>query len=545
MPDSILNIPHNQPEPALLTSLGVVSPLEKQKTLISKRFNSIKKIIFSQRPLLEKIYREKGNLSLFEIAYLNHQNKQSKINKSRQREFINTFKQEVGKLLGSDVATSVATQLTANYYVSTTEHHGPITHSGKLNSAFLTSLLYSYLNETSLKNVIVLACANISFDNYTFPRGIEFNSYKNNEINLQNLVFYPRAVRPRPVVYYPSYKIDTIINMKSKLAEMVVKKEITKEVALQIQQILDEIYADPKVLSSKLFSDQVSITNFHLWKKIQQIQQTPTNLIYLEQEKIVNQLILKYHLTKDTLINKILFNSKYQKLILKHFDNIMGAFNLETKSGTYLFWGLPKGSKYRVQLWKKGNKLVTQNGSYSLNLDPTSISRTIKNREIYPSTLLSFLILSFYYGVKLLGSFNQTSYLTQMKYSFINFLKETRNEAEIEYVEAIPTTDLVYPRPILAFLENSVPKTPRIEATGLDLILYKNAQTFTSLFKNASSIKLKEALDRVMPDLYISYVPEQNHLQKYLEITSETIERMSGLDIKINSCVKIAANVSA
>ena len=92
-----------------------------------------------------------------------------------------------------------------------------------------------------------------------------------------------------------------------------------------------------------------------LWKKIMKDHPEAPNLVYIEQEAIVNNLLNKYHLDQDTLIHKLLFTPKYHKLLLKHFDGIIRGFSTKDKIGTYLFWALPNGQKYRVQLWKKGN----------------------------------------------------------------------------------------------------------------------------------------------------------------------------------------------
>jgi hypothetical protein len=384
-----------------------------------------------------------------------------------------------------------------------------------------------------------LACANISFDNNSFPRGIEFNTTVNGEIKKQNLVFFPRNARPCPVVYYPAYTAESINTMHTKLNELVASKEVSPQIAEQMHTLLDDIYQNPHALNQKFFSDQVSITNFDIWRKIHQDQPDAPNMVNIEQEKIVNALILKNHITKDTLINKILFNSRYHRLIMKHFDKIMSAFDLETKSGTFLFWGLPKGGKYRVQLWKKGNTLTTSDGTFKVNLDPKSIATAIKNRELYPSTLLSFIILSFYYNLKLLGSFSQTTYYPAMRNAFVTLLEEIKLTEEIEYIESIPTDDLTYPRPLIALMKKNNVTQKRTPATGLDLIFYKNENTFTTLLENAQRVNLQEAMERVMPDLYISFVPEQLQNKKLLDLTPEKIDQMYGLDEKIQSPITI------
>ncbi len=503
----------------------------ERRTKILLEFANLKEVILSKRPFLRKLYNEKANYSLLDLVQDNHTDKKYEVNLERKAEFLGTFSEEVKKLLGEEVAESATSQLERYYYVSTAEHHGPVTSPGKLNSALLTSLLYSGLNDPSLKNIIVLACANISFDNYTFPRGIQFNTLVDGIAKLHNLVFFPRAVRSCPVVYFRPYTKESIDTAKSKLLELVQSGDISPEQSKSIEDILDKVYLDENALNSESFSDQVTKTNFELWKLIKGDKRY-TNLIYLEQEKIVNSLILKHHIDQDTLVNKFLFDPKYQELTFKHLNGIMGAFTLEKNSGTYLFWGIPKDQKYRVQLWKNGNKLETADGSYSIDLTPEGIKTAILNKEIYPSTLLSFVILSFYYGLRLWGAFNQISYLNQMKKAFVKLLKEAGDTEEAEKCAIIPTTDFAYTRPILTFIGSDEGfKTP---ATGIDLILYKHEKTFDVIRMNALQITVREALDRAMPELYKTYIPEPQHELNYLVLSPDLIENTFGFGDKIS-----------
>lgn len=501
-------------------------------------FKKLKQKAFASRPQLKKTLEEHGDLTLYEFSKIYNRSNNSPAIEDRRKQFIEIFTDEVKRLLGDEIAQSCAKQLASTYRVTTTDHHGPLSEPGMVNSNIHEALPYLDGDDT-VKNVMVLGCANVSFDNASFPRGLIFHSNGNNTLAKNQLVFYPRSVRPCPVIFYPAYTAENMANAKNRIEAWEREHVITKNNRQKIEQLLDEVYADPSVLSCKYFSEQVTKTNFKLWKNIMKAHKKAPNLVYIEQEYIVNALLQKYHLNQKTLINKLLFTPEYHDLILKHFDGIIRGFSTKEKQGTYLFWALPNGQKYRVQLWKKGNFLETEDGSYKIELTPEGIGNALAKKELIPSTLMSFIILSFYYGVRLVGGFNQTTYLTVMKEAFIKMQKEYGDEESVSFVNQVETTDLSVLVQSLAFLQT--PQEARVPGTGTDYVLYGNPASFSIMKQIANTLTLKETFYRALPDYEKWYAREQDHDPELAHITKEAMEKYLRIEQKIFPSAKISS----
>jgi len=503
---------------------------QTNKPLTDDLFTTLKEKAFKRRPQLKKILETYGDMTLLEFAKQYNLQSKTTFPKERKTQFIEAFTEETERLLGKNIAASCKKQLEITYRVTTTDHHGPLSEPGMVNSNMHESLLY--LNgDKIMKNVIVLGCANVSFDNESFPRGLLFHSFKENQLITNQLVFFPRSVRACPVVYFPAYTQTHLENTKKRIETWIREKKITEKQKQTIEDILAKIYAEPSVLACKYFSEQITKTNYHLWRKIMQTYPKAPNLIYIEQEGLVTRLLKQYHLDQNTFINRLLFTPKYHELLLKHFDGILRGFSTKDKVGTYLFWAIPHGQKYRVQLWKKRNTLQTEDGTYCIPLTPDGIRHAIEKKELIPSTLLSFILLTFYYGVHLFGGSNQTTYLTQMKEAFIRMQKEYGDTESVSLVNDVNTTSLSIAIQSLAFLQTT--QSSRVPATGIDFILYGNKDTITIMENVAKKLTVRDTFYRILPDCYRWYYKEEEREPELLEITRDQIEEYLHIEHKI------------
>ena len=73
------------------------------------------------------------------------------------------------------------------------------------------------------------------------------------------------------------------------------------------------------------YSSQMTRFNHRFWKQVPGQQET--NLIYLEQESLVRELILRNHLDSETFVRSLLSDAAIQESIETHFSGIMGAFD--------------------------------------------------------------------------------------------------------------------------------------------------------------------------------------------------------------------------
>jgi hypothetical protein len=499
-------------------------------------FQCIKTAVLSKRPVLNELITKRGSKSLYDYTkdYISV-NLNPPIQK-RQDELITTFQAAVAKLLGADIAVKAAKQLEKYYYVSTADHHGPICHPFFVNANLLLVAPYQEINDPALQYVIVLACASISFRNSSFPRGLLFHNSAAANLPLERVAFFPASMRACPVFNWRAYTLSEVDEIKRTVQNKVKAKTLPGDVAEKITQLMDQVYLNPVALAQKTFSDQTTVNNYALWQRFFPANNpAPANLICLEQETLVMQLILNYHLNQDTTIYHILFDSTYDPLMMQYFENVMGAFSVEHHWGSYLFWAMPPGSKYRVQLWKKDNWLVSDDGSYKVELTPTAIRTALEAREIFPTTLLDFIVLSFYYGLKCVGGFNQINYLTDMKNNYIKMQVDRENYKSIEVCARAQTKEM-NDGFTLAFLQA---QQATYAATGLDFILYGQSDTWQKLVQTIKAITVEEAFYPLLPELYRVIYNEKNRLPQLTNITDADLMEISGVSKKIIPCVTL------
>lgn len=494
-------------------------------------------LVFDKRPILKEIVENFGDKNLYEYAkdyisvYVNPPIEE------RQTEFISTFKGEVQRLLGDEVADSAAEQLRKYYYVSTADHHGPICHPFFINSNLMASAPYFDHADPVLKNLIVLACANVSLNNSSFPRGLVFNSRQGDEVKMHRLSFLPSNSHSCAVYNFRAFTAGEVQKVKDQLKAKILAGEVSTEVVSKINVILDKVYNQPEIFACANFSDQITKTNYLLWKEFfAPSKVVAPNLIYLEQESLVIKLILDHHLENKTAIYHMMFDEKYYPLILQYFENINGTFSRENGTGTFLFWGISKDKNYRVQLWREDGYLVSSDKSFKVELTPEGIRAALDSKIIIPSMMTIFAVLCFYYGLKCLGGFSQVNYLTFMKNAYIKMQLDRGNYKSIEVCARAQTKELCGDLTI-AFLQD--PKGQLVPATGLDLILYGTENTWPELLAESKQLTLKEALYPMMPEFYRIIYPEKERKPELEEISAEMITEILGLGDKIKVCAKI------
>lgn len=493
--------------------------------------------VLSKRPVLNELIAKRGKKSLYDYTkdYISV-NLNPPI-QQRQDELISTVCKEVAKLLGDAVAENAARQLTKYYYVSTADHHGPICHPFFVNANLLLAAPYREINDSDLQSVIVLACASISFRNSSFPRGLLFHNSLNMKSEPERIAFFPASMRACPVFNWRAYTKEEIATIKSDVDKKIQSKKITPQIGAKINAVMDEIYLAPDVLNSATFSEQVTKTNYTVWQKFFHTpEQIPAQLITLEQETLVMRLLLEYHMDQDTTIHHLLFDQSYDSLMQHYFEGVMGAFSVQNHWGSYLFWAMPPGSKYRQQLWKRGNTLVTDDGGYRLELTPTALHHAMEKREIFPTTLLDFFVLSFYYGLKCVGGFNQINYLTEMKNNYIKMQVDRSNYRSIEVCARAQTKEM-NDGFTLAFIKAQ--DNQLYAAVGLDFILYGNDETWPNLVKTIKNITVAEAFDPLLPELYRVIYNEKDRVPNLTAITDAQIMEVTGVGKKIVSCVTL------
>lgn len=504
---------------------------------LRQRFERLKQKVLAKRPILGQILRKEGQKNLLEYA-----NEYVDVNLSpalpkRQVELLETVHELTQERFGKDVADSVVKQLKDYYFVSTADHMGPLTHPFFVNSNLLTVASLLSHPDSVLKNIIVLGCANVSYNNSSFPKGLLFHSCINKKLTQQRLSFLPSKPDRQVVYSISTFNAESLKKVYKELGVMLQKNEIGKREYDILYDLIKEIYDQPEILAGQDYCEQSAKTNFKLWKKFFQTSGiTLPNLIHLEKEWVVVKLISKYHLDRDTIINHVLFDPAYESYINNYFEGIYGSFSRKDLRGTYLFWALQEGHRDYTQLWREGNYLVSKDGSYKIELHPEVIKKAMDAKELIPNILLKFMVICFYYGLKCLGGFNQVNYLTLMKNNYIKMNADLGNYRSIEMCARTQTKEMIDGLS-LAFLET--PTDPFVLATGLDLILYGKKDGWENIMNVTRNVTFEEAFNPLLAEIYKISYDKKEWEEDLITIKDSDIFALTDLNKKTKVCASI------
>lgn len=453
--------------------------------------------VFLKRPVLRQLLKEAGDMSAFEYAKRYTQTNHT-VPDELKAECINEIYTHAKEIFGEEIARSVKEQLGQNYAVSTNDHAGPMTHPFFLNGNLLAmaSIASEHLMQ---ENVIVLAFHNVSLGNSSFPRGILFHTQANG--HMARIPLFPARQRAAPVYGLGAYtKQDAEHGYNSCVLANNIDKN--SQEALRLRAAFEAIYLAPDVLREKTFSNQIGLTNLALGQSLfSAAKPTLPRLIYLNEEAIVLRLLLA-HLERATPLAQILLESSVQEKIEILFDGIPGGFTLSQHQGTFLFWYLPHGSSHRIALWRKGEQLVSLDGSVTIELTPSSLKKHIELHELLPSTMLSMITLSCYYGLTCFGGFSQVNYLTWMTEAYRKLFA-----AGPHYTAP---TKLLCGDFIAASL--ALKSGELVAATGFDFILYNDGDSMDRFIACAKKLPIKDAVGLMMPEFYRILYPHEQRL---------------------------------
>lgn len=524
-------------EEALMSSPAPTAAHDSVPPIAAGTLERLREAVLLKRPILREILRKKGSLTL--LAYANDYvdvNMNPPI-LNRQSELLSTIHEATKERFGETTAQSVVLQLEKYYFVSTADHTGPITHPFFVNSNLLSALAIKHHSDPVLQNIIVLACSNVSVDNSSFPRGLFFHTATKETLTTHRLPFFSANTRPPTVYALPAYDRQVIDKLQHQLTTKIGKKEIDDRTYERLRALLQDVYGAPDIFQCPSYGQQISKTNQSLWKEFFRSSDVKLpNLIYLEVEDIVVRLLTKHHLIQDTVLNHVLFDPRYEPFINEYFEGIFGSFSRSDATGTYLFWALPPGARYNQQLWRKGRYLITKDESFKIELHPEALRDAMLSKQLIPNLLLNFMTVSFYYGLKCLGGFNQVNYLTLMKNAYIKMNVDLGNYRSIEVCARAQTKEICDGLSI-AFMGYD---TGRVAlASGVDLLLRNDPHSWERLVTLSKEMTLEEAINPLLPEIYRISYDEKEWEPDLLQLSERTIHQMTGLDKKVRPCIEI------
>lgn len=503
--------------------------LSINKNIFKKYLNEV----FEIRPNIKQIYEETRGIDLITYDKKHIRENRNAVTRARKNELTGVIQKQVQRLLGSKIAESVARQLKGNDSVSTAQHSASLGHY-VLKLTLQNALPYFNNENPNLQNVIVLACSDVSFNNSSTPRSMLLHT----KYGLDYLPFFGRAVDASPVIFHPAYNHESVEGMLKEAQKIENSGGLSKMQIGKLKEVLDEVYTSPHVLSLPYFTDQLTVTNYHLFRKIfKNYQKRVPSLVYLSQEELVSGLIVEFHLEKKTTINKILFDPKMHKLLEKYFDKAEGAFSIKEKKGTFLFWGYDGQSRSRVQLFRKGSFLVSLDKSIKIKLSPESIRFALESKKIIPTVKLSFFVLAFYYGLFLTGAYKQSYDLPRLLGKYVKMLKEYGDNEGIKATEGLVTSNLIVPASILYLQDDGNEYVP---STALDILINPDNQTnWEELFNAYRQLPFSEVITKMFPIIYNRLCPPKRKQEELASITEQDLDLFTGFPKKIPPIVKL------
>ncbi len=251
----------------------------------------------------------------------------------------------------------------------------------------------------------------------------------------------------------------------------------------------------------------------------------------LPAETLVIQLLLRYHLSNSsTLLHRVLFHPEFVALARKFFNGLAGGFSLEDGWGTYLFWGINEKLR-RVPTRLEGGKLHFLDSDLVIDWQPESIERALRNKQIFPSMLLCYLVVSLYYGMKCLGGFCQVHDLTVIKEAWLKLLLTAGELDEAEAIGPIQTKELGGDGMVLAYLKT--PKGDFVPSTGIDMALQEEDTSFSLFAERSKHVTLMEMMRPMLPEMYTVLYSESQRDPRLLSLTPEKIFQSTGLKEKL------------
>lgn len=508
---------------------------------LAERLAVMKEKIFSRRPILGELMRSSGATDVHHYTKRFSHVATSPTLTSRKWECTTTVHQLIEERFDTAVADSVSEQLLNLPLVSTIDHHGPIDHPFFVNTNLISAIPFIEDYRRGVDNLIVFSFASVSVNNASaYPRGILFHGGENGEGEMIRLPILPDKVKMGVVYGMRPMTREELDRALQSLEKKAIHNEVAPERAEKIRVILENIFGAPDVLAAKDFASQISIINHRLWPRLLNAGRHPSkpydrvpHLIYLEIETLVTELLLQHHLTQaDSPLYRLLFDPAYHQSALTHFNNIPGAFSTEGDWGTFMFWALDEKLR-RVRLRLVENTLVSPDGAYRFALTPESISQALRDKKIFPSMILCYLMISLYYGMKCLGGFSQIHDLTLTKKAWQALLRAHGNEAEAIAIEPVETSAFGGDGMVLAYVKNREQEWQ--PATGIDMAIANEPYLLKNYLDLAKHVKVSTIMEPMMPEIYEVLYSQDQRDPALADITPAEIIRANGLAQNISN----------
>jgi hypothetical protein len=244
---------------------------------------------------------------------------------------------------------------------------------------------------------------------------------------------------------------------KKRLNKMVNDGHISDNIRDTADQILSEDYDNPLVMEQSTYSNQAILVNNLIWQRLFPDTNRPSQVVYLELEKIVEKILRLDLQNENSLIWQTMFEASLRSSVLDELDQAPACWDLSRLKkrmhlsqldasnkkatngcGTVFFWGVnDAGRRVPLHIMPSGDKKVIfvgiddYNQLWELDYTPEAILKALNDGRLLPSLFTCFLVLSFARGLKCIGSYFQAQYLPNMQKGLVNALRQIPEYNEI------------------------------------------------------------------------------------------------------------------
>lgn len=514
--------------------------------------DSLKQAIWGKRPVLKDLMQTHGSETLYEYTRGLHDIKPVPSLDARKTQLVRVVQDLLAKRLGSSVAEAAAMQLIKFPLVSTTDHHAFIQHPFWVNAEIVSGLPIWECPDSQIQFLLVFSFANVSMNNASgYPRGLLFHGGVNGSGNLIRLPLFPDKDKMSTVWAHRKFTADDLVRLEESLDKKVREGVVVPERAVQVHALIQEFLAHADVLSAADLNEQITKINYRLWPRLFHhmdreslpLEARVPGLLYLEIETLVSELLLRHHLNdSSSYIYKLIFDAKTQDLVKKHFNGIPGAFSETQKWGTYHCWGIDARGQ-RVGLRLSNGKLVSADGSFSVDLKPKAIEAGLKNKTLMPAMSLCYATVALHYGFSCLGGFCQIHDLRLLQRAYQAILNESNEAEEAIAVGQVDTGKFGGDGLVLAYFRSV--QGGLVPATGIDMAVEHVRTLFADYVAVSKNITFEEAMNPLVPEMYTVLFPSDQRDPRLLTITPEQILRDTGLQTKLEKAVEAMEKGSA
>ena len=460
-------------------------------------FEKVKAQVFVRQRILSEIYEKAGSQTLGDYAAAWPTQSLSEDNL-----VLKGLQAGLGKVYGQALAKEVAGQLQGSGLVSTIDHHGLFGHP------FFLSANLIFAQRPGLRYLPVLSTSGVSLNNSSWPGCVVLTQPETGRL-------------ARFSLFNDGHKTKTVFKsgpISRKQTDSVLVRLSSADFLSATQKnrltgLLEKVFFDPRLASLPSFSEQASLISSGLW---QELFPLAPQLVYLPLEELVGQILAdRVCAEQGHILHRLFFTQRGFELLHRHFYGVRGGYG--QGRGSFLFWGVDAQGK-RVALQRAGNRLA--GGGLSFELSPAEISKKLGLREIYPTSLVCFLVL-LQAGVTALGGFNQTTWLEEIRLRFVGLLEEMGEGS----APAAGVATKNFAEGGLAFVRS---QSGLVKAAALDL--YAAGTGFDFFQQLAKKVTLAQSIESELPEIYRIVVLEKDRQAELSRLTLEEISHLNGLD---------------